>query len=186
MSSLERLLDVRKRAKAKKHIFRRQDWHLRRKYGEAWRRPTGQQSKMRLKVAGRGALVTPGFRGPREVRGLSADGKKVVHIATMKELQLIDGKKQTIIVRASVGNRNRVEILKAAMKSNVSVYNIKNPAERVKKIEDNFKQRKVRKKKVETKEEKKEKFTEEKKTDSDEKDEKEQQRREAEKVMIQK
>ena len=192
MSAIKELLDVRKRAKAKKPVFRRQDWHLLKKFGEAWRRPRGQHSKMRLKVAGRGALVNPGYRSPRDVRGLSRDGKEMIRIATMKELQHIDGKKQTVIISATVSGRHKVELLKAALKNNIMVYNIKNPAETIKKIEDAFKQRKAQKqKRAEPKKEAAQQKVEKKggeevQKSAEEKEEKEQQRKEAEKIMIQK
>ncbi|HLC19545.1 MAG TPA: eL32 family ribosomal protein [Candidatus Nanoarchaeia archaeon] len=180
--TLKKLLDVRKAAKAKKPTFRRQDWHLRKKYGEMWKRPRGQQSKMRLKVAGRGALVNPGYRSPRDVRGMSRDGKEVVWVSTLKDLKNIDGKKQTIIVSATVGGRNKLELLRHAIKHDISVYNVKNPAEWIKTVEDAFKQKKKKapEKKQELKAEKKKEKSEEKIVDETE------QRREAEKIMIQK
>ena len=153
MSTLKRLLDVRKKAKAKKPVFRRQDWHLRKKYGEGWKRPRGQQSKMRLKVAGRGALVNPGYRSPLDVRGMSRDGKEIVRVENMNQLQQVDGTNQTAIVSATVSTRNMVELLKHAVKSNISIYNVKNPAERIKEIEDTFKQKKKSEKAPEKKEE---------------------------------
>lgn len=187
MSNIKKLLDVR--AKKKMPVFRRQDWHLRKKYGEGWKRPRGQQSKMRLKVAGRGALVNPGYRSPRGVRGLSRDGKEIVRITNMKEMQQINGTKQAVVISATVNGRHKAELLKAALKNNIAVYNIKNPADYIKKIEDAFKARKAQKKtelKKEVVEEKKKGVDKVVEKEVDEKEEKEQQRREAEKVMIQK
>jgi len=202
MKDLKKLLEVRARAKAKKPTFRRQDWHIRKKFGEMWRQPRGQHSKMRLKVAGRGALVKPGYRSPRLVRGMSKDGKQIVHVESIHGIEKIDSKKQTVIIGATVGARKRLVLLKLVMQRGITVYNVKNPEESVKQIESSFNERKKKKKETlkeekdvkkdeqEAKKSKKEsqKKDEEKKESKEEQaeDEKESQRREAEKIMIQK
>lgn len=197
--TLKQLLDLRKKAKAKKPTFRRQDWHLRKKYGEGWKRPRGQQSKMRLKVAGRGALVNPGYRSPSEVRNLSRDGKEIVHVVTMKQLQAVDGKKQTVVIGATVSGRKKVELLKHAMSNDVAIYNIRNPKEKIKTIEDAFALRKQNKKPapdkkqqenvqkiVHARQQEEQKQMNEKGAIEKEMSDEEKQRREAEKIMIQK
>src|SRR3989344_1481899 len=188
MKDLKKLLEVRARAKAKKPTFRRQDWHIRKKFGEMWRQPRGQHSKMRLKVAGRGALVKPGYRSPRLVRGMSKDGKQIVHVESMGDVEKIDSKKQTVIIGATVGARKRLVLLKLVMQRGITVYNVKNPEESVKQIESSFNERKKKKKETlkEEKDVKKDEQEAKKSKKEQAEDEKESQRREAEKIMIQK
>ena len=168
------------------------------KLGEKWRRPKGIHSKLRLKKAGHRKLVSAGYRGPRETRGLSKGGLRMVRVSTVGELATLNKDSDGIIVSGTVGTRKRVDIVKAAAEKGFQIFNVKDVQvfiDSVKKKLEERKKAKVGKKEAKKKEKKriiprkKEKAEEEEKKVEEEKkeaDKKEEERREAEKVMIKK
>ena len=65
----ENLLQLRKRIKAKKPNFVRQDSHKQKEVKKKWRKPKGMQSKMRLKKKGYRKSVSIGYGSPKKVNG---------------------------------------------------------------------------------------------------------------------
>ena len=68
-------LALRAQMKGKKPEFIRQDAHKKPGLGWKWRRPKGITSKMRLHLKGYRRIVKKGYRSPKDVRGLTKDGK---------------------------------------------------------------------------------------------------------------
>jgi large subunit ribosomal protein L32e len=197
------LLEVRKRIKAMKPGFVRQDAHRFGKLAKNWRKPRGRHSKMRLEKKGKPAIVNKGYRSPKSVRGMTKEGFVHITVFSKQDLERVDAK-QVVIVGASVGKRKRVEIVDVAQQKGIKILNIKDAGsykERViKELEGRKKKRATRvtkkekkevKEKKEKLEEKKEKKTAEEANGKKEKsvdesqNEKEAQRRDAEKVIIQ-
>ncbi len=157
MTQLNILLELRNKIKSRKPEFIRQDNPKRMKLNYKWRKPKGVHSKIRHHFKGRRKMPSPGYKSPAEVKGLHADGLKMVRAYSAEDLAGIK-KNEGIIMPKSVGMRKRLEILKKAKELNIRVLNI-NLDEAAKKIEDFINS----KKKKETKEAKKEPVKETKK-----------------------
>ncbi len=151
---MNRLLELRKKAKKKMPDFVRQGYSRKKGLGLKWRRPRGRHSKMRRKFKGKINPVTIGYRSPKKVRGLDNKGRQWVIVHNTKELTWVKG---NVMIDGRVGKRKKVEIIKKAMEMGVSIININNPKEYLKMREEELKNRKKSGGKVEEKIEKKEK-----------------------------
>ena len=183
MTDKKRLLEQRKDLKSKKPNFVRQDSHKKPKLGNKWRRPKGIQSKMRLHKRGYRRSISKGWKSPKEVRGLDRDGFMPVIIHALNQLINIDKETQSIIIASDVGQKKKVDLVKEALKLNLSITNF--DAEKyLNKVEEKLKKKKQAKevkdkkkedkKKEEAKEDKKdtieEALTEEETKQQDKKD----------------
>jgi large subunit ribosomal protein L32e len=124
--TLEKSLELRRKIKAKKPDFIRQDAYrfAKLKNLKHWRRPVGRHSKIRAKKKGQATLVRWGFGSPKEVRGLMRSGHEPVHVFNASDVTKLDPKKQVAIVGGSVGARKRLAIVAAAEKKGVGIWNI--------------------------------------------------------------
>ena len=187
-----KLLELREKMRAKRPAFIRQDAHRFKKLERKWVRPAGLHSKIRQKIAGHGLLVAPGYRGPREVRGLLRNGKEPVRVHSVKDIEKMDSTYQCAIIGKSVGVRKRLDIIAAAEKKKIGIFNVKDAASyRVDATKELKERQSVRgsvlKKRNEVKKEEKKKegkSTLEDKAEDEAKKDKEADRLEAEKVMI--
>ena len=135
-ATAEKALELRERAKKNKPKFVRQEsWRLKR-LKTNWRRPRGLDNKMRRKIKGWPPTVNTGYRGPKASRGLHPSGYREVLIYSLKELKGIDPKTQAVKIAHAVSNRNRAKILVEARKKKITVLNIKEIKEVVKKEEE--------------------------------------------------
>ena len=119
---LSKLLRIRKKSKAKKPGFRRQEGYRYERLGDGWRRPRGRHSKLRKGEKPRGKKPSTGFGSPKAVRGLTADGYTPVYVSNAGDLRKVS-KKEIAVVRSGVGKKKRLEIAKEAEKLNVKVRN---------------------------------------------------------------
>jgi len=103
--------------------FRRQEWFRFKRLGEKWRRPRGRDSKMRLRIKGKGSLVSVGYRVPKAVRGLHPSGLAEVVVKNLSELEKIDASKQAVRIASCVGRKKREQILKRAKELKIKVLN---------------------------------------------------------------
>jgi large subunit ribosomal protein L32e len=167
----ERLLKLREKIKAKKPTFLRQEADKISKLRKTWRQPKGSDSKMRKKFRGNRKQPSMGYSSPRKVRGLHKSGLQEVRVETVSALEGIDPATQIVVV-AKVGNKKKVEILKACESKKLKIANVKDTSAFMTKVSEGLarrqKKRKARKaKKVVSKEApKKEKKSEEKKDNS--------------------
>jgi len=128
----QELLQLRKRHKARKPLFEREDSHkIMALRGTGWRRPNGLHSKMHHRYRGQPALIEPGWGSPRAVRGLHPLGLTPVLIANTHQLEGINAKTQGVVIAASVGTKKRLEILARTQEKKLTVLNIKNPSQYV-------------------------------------------------------
>lgn len=157
------LLKVRKQIKKRKPTFRRQQSNQFAKFknDDAWRRPKGLQSKMRLKRKGHRKMPTIGFKSPKAVRGLNAAGLEEVIVLNVEGLNSIDKNTQIAVIGRTVGARKKIAILEAAKSAKLAIANVKDIDATIKKL---TKAPKKAEKKVEKKTDKKaDKKTESKK-----------------------
>jgi len=171
-------IEIRNKMKKKKPTFVRQDAHKKKRLAQNWRKPRGIDSKLRLQLKGKGKIVKPGYKSPKEVRGMNREGLLEVLICNVQDLQKI--KEGMIgIVSSTVGARKKIEILKEAKKANIKLANCDDKfiekTEAAKKEKEEIKKKKEakkaeKKKQAKAKEEEK-KAAEEKKSESSEKKE---------------
>lgn len=103
--------------------FRRQEWFRFTKLGEKWRKPRGSDSKMRLGIRGKPAVVSVGYRSPRSVRGIHPSGLVEILVHGPRDLDGLDAGKQAIRIASGVGGRKREKILARAKELGIRVLN---------------------------------------------------------------
>ena len=135
MIQLNTLLELRTKIKEKKPEFIRQDNPKRMKLSDKWRKPKGIHSKIRHHFKGRRKMPSPGYKSPREAKGLHSSGLKIVGIQSINDLIKIRKESEGAVIAKSVGMKKRIEILKKARELNVKVLNL-NVDDHIKKIED--------------------------------------------------
>ena len=150
------LLGLRKKMKAKKPRFIRQDAHKKGEISNKWRRPKGIQSKMRLKTRGYRRSPSKGYRSPILVRGLHRTGVVPVRIASKKDLDKI-GLDEGAVINTSVGLKKRLELVKYAKEKGIIILNIKDVDKYLKDADEKLKIKKEKKNKKKQEKEKKEK-----------------------------
>lgn len=144
-------LKQRKEEKKRKPRFVQQDSHKKDRLKKKWKRPRGLQSKMRLNKRGYRKPVKMGYRAPKSVRGLHPSGLETIRVSTTKDLETLDAKSQGAEISSTVGQRKRLDIIKAAQEKGITILNIKDPAAYLKKAEESQAKKKEAKKKREAK-----------------------------------
>ena len=130
--------------KKRRPSFKRQEFNKRiRLSRSSWRKPRGVDSKMREQWGGYRAIVKIGYGTPRKLRGRLTNGLIEVSVSTIKELNSLS-KDQIAVIPRTLGNRRRLELLKEASKSKISISNFKNIDAKIKEIETAFDARKKR------------------------------------------
>ena len=85
------ILEIKKRKKANKPKFLRQDTHKKKRLDKIWRKPRGCDSKKRLRMQNR-VIVAPGYGTPDSMRGLTVTGleilAKIIHPTNFKNLTI--------------------------------------------------------------------------------------------------
>ena len=122
---IKTLLSLKKKMRSVKPKFRRQEAHRRKRIARSgWRRPKGVQSKLRRYHKSKGERVRVGYRTPREVRGVLANGKKPMVVNNVAEMEALDTKTYVAILSSRVGMRKRVELVKLAIKKGIEILNV--------------------------------------------------------------
>jgi len=103
--------------------FRRQEWFRFARLGEKWRKPRGGNSKMRLGMKGKPAIVSIGYRSPKSVRGVHPSGFVEVMVYSTRDLEGLDTNKQAVRIGSSVGGRKREQIMVKAKELGIRVLN---------------------------------------------------------------
>jgi len=132
----EKVLKLRKRVKAKKPNFVRQESWKYVRLKENWRRPHGLDNKVRKRFKGWPARVSAGYRGPKNARALHPSGFEEVLVYNADGLKQIDPGTQAARIAHTVGQRKRVQILTEARKKKIVVLNQRQVKETVKKEEE--------------------------------------------------
>ncbi len=119
----KRLLDVRKKQKSKKPVFKQTDSHKKKKLADYWRRPDGIHNKTRYAVKGKCPLVEAGYGSPVLVKGLHPSGFEEVIVNNPKDLEPLNSERQAARIAHTVGIRKRAMIEKKAAESGLKVLN---------------------------------------------------------------
>ena len=145
----------------KKPKFKRQNFLLK-KLKNAWRKPKGIHSKLRLKKRGKGKRPKIGYGNNKNLRGLIKN-QEYVYIKNIKDLENI---KKPMIISSNIGLKKKLEIVKKSGELGLKIINInadkflddiKNKAKKKKKAEEKSEEDKNKAKKIEKKETKEEK-----------------------------
>jgi ribosomal protein L32E len=135
------LLEQRNKMKAKKPSFLMIDWHKRKEVNkDRWRKPRGNQAKIRLNRRGKPKSVRTGFGSPAEVKFLDHNGLKPVLVFNVSQLAGLT-KENAVIIGSSVGNKKKIGIIKAAIEKGLKVSNYKAPEKFEAKITEELKAR---------------------------------------------
>ncbi len=115
-AEIQRLLRIRERQKSRKPEFLRTLWWKFPKFRNdpKWRKPKGNDNKMRLRLKGWPPIVEVGYRSPRLVRGLHPSGLQPVVVASKKEIDKLDPKMHIIYISSRVGQRKRTILVEYA------------------------------------------------------------------------
>jgi large subunit ribosomal protein L32e len=90
---------------------------------KSWRRPRGNQSKLRMHRKSKGHMPSPGYGSPNALRGLHPSGYEEVLIFNVKDLEQINKEKQAARISSRVGRRKRIDIMKTAKELNIKILN---------------------------------------------------------------
>jgi large subunit ribosomal protein L32e len=135
-----KMIELRNRMKKKKPAFIQQMGRQRKALGNNWKKPRGSDSKIKIGKKGYPRKVKVGFKSPKEVRGFSRDGLKIILVKNILELNNIDKTKETVCL-ASIGQRKKVDIVKKCVELNLKMLNVKDPSKFLKDVEENFKKK---------------------------------------------
>ncbi len=119
-------LGLRREKQAKRPAFRRHEWWRYKKLGgkdAPWRVPRGIHSKTRRHFKYRPPLVSIGYRGPADVRGLHPSGFEEILVYNPEQLAKLDKTTQAARIGGTVGGRKAKLILDAADKAGIRVLN---------------------------------------------------------------
>jgi large subunit ribosomal protein L32e len=184
------IVKTKKEKKARSPKFIRQDVHKKKRLASKWRKPRGCDSKKRLAKNNR-IRVKPGYGTPNNMKNLDYNGKEIVLITKIEELENIDLKKQVVIVSGKIGFKNKKKIVAEIIKKKIQTYNIKDPEKYLKNQESKRAEIKKAKKKedIDKKEKKIEKPKKEKESIEDtisEEDKKKIEKKEIDKLLTKK
>ncbi len=146
----QKLLDFKKRKKAKNPKFLRQDSYKKKRLSKVWRKPRGWDSKQRKRMQ-RQAIVEPGYGSPRVLRGIHKSGLSIVVVKNIKDIKNINPKENGAIISGKMGLKKKLILIEELIKNKVTILNIKNPEEY---MQEKKKLRETRKGKQEGKKEK--------------------------------
>lgn len=153
----QRLLEVRKRLKARKPKFIRQDVHKKPRLAATWRKPKGRHSKMREHRKGHPANVSKGWKSPVAVKHLTVEGFEHIVVKNEADFGSLNSKQHAVTISGAVGMRKRLILIQKALERKLTIVNIKHPEKFLEQQMASMKERKERKaKKSKDKEQKKE------------------------------
>ena len=108
---MKELLSLKKKMKARKPSFVRQDAHKWKRLGSKWRKPTGIHSKVRQKIIGHPVMVNRGYGTPKAVYGMLQNGLLPIRVFNVGDLAKVDSKTQTAVIASTVGTRKKIEMV---------------------------------------------------------------------------
>jgi len=118
-----RLLNVRKKQKAKKPNFVQTDLHKKKRLKNYWRRPKGLHNKKRRYILGKSGMARVGYGSPVAVKGLHPSGFQDMLMSRVQDLDELDPSTQAVRIARTVGQRKRMEIVNKARSLGLKILN---------------------------------------------------------------
>ena len=122
---IQKVIELRKKLKSKKPIFKTHDSHKKKRVGDGWRRPKGRQNKMRLHRKGYARGCSTGFGSPAMAKGLSSEGLTQNLIYSASDLESLNPSKDGIIISGPMGMKKKSELLELATTKGFKILNLK-------------------------------------------------------------
>lgn len=121
---LKEMFEKRAQIDGSRPAFYRQEYGRYKKLETGWRKPRGIHSKTRMKMRYRRPMVSVGYRGPKETRGLHPSGFEEVRVCNPEDLSKVeDPERQAVRIAHTVGQRKRVLIIEKADDLGIRVLN---------------------------------------------------------------
>ncbi len=121
----QRLFRIAVAKKKRKPKFNHEQAHRWVRISNRWRKVRGIDSVSRVRRKGRIALVSPGYRGPKSMRGLHPSGYIEALVHKPSDLEHLDPDVHAVRIAGSVGLRKRQVILD---KAESDMFRILNPS----------------------------------------------------------
>jgi len=122
---VDRLLRLRSLMKRRMPEWRRmEDWVKVKLRDSSWRRPKGNDNKIRLERKGYPPRVKVGYGKPRMVRHLHPTGYRLVIVHRPEELEGLDPGRDAVVIGRTVGLRKRIEIARIAREKGLRIINL--------------------------------------------------------------
>ncbi len=121
--NLKKTLELRKEIDDRRPRFIREEWFRYKRIPMNWRRPDGITSKMRRHFNKRPPVVSIGFAGPKETRGLHPSGFEEVMVFNVADLAKINPKIQAARIGGSVGMKKRLAMHEKADELGIRILN---------------------------------------------------------------
>lgn len=123
MTEVSRLLNHRRRQKARKPEFRRTEAHKKLKLRDkSWRKPRGRHNKFRERVGGK-KIVVSGYGSPKKARGLHPSGYQEVLVHNPNQLESVNSSDEAVRIASTVGVKKRLEIEEKAKEKGLKILN---------------------------------------------------------------
>jgi large subunit ribosomal protein L32e len=119
----QRLLRIAKEKRKKQPRFRHEQAHRWTRVSDSWRKLRGIDNATREKTKGRIAMVSPGYRKPKAVRGMHPSRYIEVLVHRPADFEELNPEVHAIRIGATVGMRKRQAILKKAEAMSLRVLN---------------------------------------------------------------
>ncbi len=119
----QRLLRISKEMRRKQPRFRHEQAHRWTRVSDSWRKLRGIDNATREKRKGRIAMVSPGYRKPKAVRGMHPSRFIEVLVHRPADFEELNPEVHAIRIGATVGMRKRQAILKKADAMSLRVLN---------------------------------------------------------------
>jgi len=119
----QRLLRIAKEKRRKQPRFRHEQAHRWTRVSDSWRKLRGIDNATREKTKGRIAMVSPGYRKPKAVRGMHPSRFIEVLVHRPADFEELNPEVHAIRIGATVGMRKRQAILKKAEAMSLRVLN---------------------------------------------------------------
>lgn len=159
MNQIQAMLEIRESKNKPK--FTRQEYPVRKKLEEKWRKPKGIHSKMRDKKRGKRVQPSVGYCAPKLVRGLTREGLRPLLIINLNDLTKLT-QANVAVISSGIGMKKRIEILKKLKEKKIKILNIKDVEKAISSLTEKLQTRKKEKQdKLKTKKEEKKKIEKE-------------------------
>lgn len=113
--------------------FKRRAADQKKKINEKWRSPKGTNSKIRKEIKGVGKKPKPGYKSPKEKRGLHPSGYKERLVHNLKDLKQV-GEDEAVRIASKVGLKKKKQIVERVVEKGLKVLNPSEPERWLKKL----------------------------------------------------